>query len=107
MKQPGERFSELLERFRQRSGLEQPSLFPGTTIGGQVGPLFIDHVHLLMALAEGGENVLPWLERFRGETPRLRVACDYLAGRNRSFAPPLKKIRDLIEVGPLFRGRNA
>ncbi len=106
VKQPGERFSELLERFRHTSGLDQPSLFPGAATRGQAGPLFIDYVHLLMALAEGGENLLPWLERFRGETPRLRAACDYLAGRNKSFAPPLKKIQDLIEVGPLFRGRS-
>lgn len=106
VKQPAQRFPELLERFRQGSGLDQPSLFPGVAAGGE-RTLFIDYVHLLMALAEGGENLLPWLERFRGETPRLRVACDYLAGRNKSFEPPLKKIRDLIEVGPLFRGQNA
>jgi adenine-specific DNA methylase len=107
VKQPGERFAELLERFRRTSGVDQPSLFPEDLTKDQAGPLFIDYVHLLIAFAEGGENLLPWLERFRGETPRLRVACDYLAGRNKSFAPSLKKIRDLIEVGPLFRGQNA
>jgi len=48
---------------------------------------------------------MPWLERFRGETPRLRPACEYLMAKNRSFAPTLKKILNLMDVGPLFRTR--
>lgn len=64
--------------------------------------LFIDKVHLLMGLIEGGENILPWLERFSVERPRLRAACTYLAERNHAFAPTLRKILDLLEPLPLF-----
>ena len=55
-----------------------------------------------MAVVEGGDNAVPLLERFRGETPRIRAMCEYLASRNKGFAPTLKKIPDLIDVGPLF-----
>jgi len=105
VKQPLERFHALLEKFNPPKQ-EQQSLF------GELNPqktkskvYFIDYVHLLMALAEGGENVVPWLERFRGETPRLRAACEYLMSRNKGFTSSLKKILGLIDIGPLFNTR--
>jgi len=64
---------------------------------------FIDHVHFLMGLAEAGENVLPWLDRFRGLTPQIRAACEYLRQRNPAFAPLIQKILGLMDPGPLFR----
>jgi hypothetical protein len=102
VKQPAERFEALSERFRERP-TPQGELFEGGVQRLPARTRFVDYVHVLMALAEGGEPLAPWLERFRGETPRLRVACDYLSARNKAFAPALKKIRDLLEVGPLFR----
>ncbi len=102
VKQPAERFQDLNEKFRLRS-VPQGQLFEGGESKAPARTRFVDYVHLLMALAEGGESLAPWLERFRGETPRLRVACDYLSARNKAFAPALKKVRDLLDVGPLFR----
>lgn len=51
-----------------------------------------------------GENLLPWLDRFRGETPQIRAALEYLEGRSRSLAPTCRKVLGLLEVGPLFKG---
>jgi hypothetical protein len=102
VKQPAERFQALAAKFRTEPAL-QPGLFGDTKAMGRGKPYFIDYVHFLMALADGGEPLAPWLERFRGEAPRLRAACDYIGSRNKSFAPTLKKIRDLLDVGPLFR----
>lgn len=105
VKQPLERFHALLEKFDQPKEKQ-------TTLFGELGPpktkskvYFIDYVHLLMAFAEGGENIVPWLERFRGETPRLRAACEYLMSRNKGFTSSLKKILGLIDIGPLFNTR--
>lgn len=103
VKQPSERFQNLLAKFR-RDPVPQGDLFGEERPRSKRKEYFIDYVHLLMALAEGGENLMPWLDRFRGKTPRLRAACDYLSGRNKSFGPVLKKIRNLIEGVPLFPG---
>ncbi|HLE25736.1 MAG TPA: DNA methyltransferase [Thermodesulfobacteriota bacterium] len=105
VKQPSERFNSLLEKFKE-TPLPQQDLFGEIEAPKMKGNIyFIDYIHFLMALVEGGENIIPWLEGFRGETPRLRAACEYLMARNRSFTPTLKKIIDLIEVGPLFQTR--
>ena len=105
VKQPVERFNSLLEKFKQ-TPTHQQNLFGEMDIPKPKGKTyFIDYIHFLMALVEGGENIMPWLERFRGETPRIRAACEYLMARNRSFAPTLKKILDLMDVGPLFKTR--
>jgi len=105
VKQPSERFNSLLEKFKE-TPLPQQALFGEIEAPKMKGNIyFIDYIHFLMALVEGGENIIPWLEGFRGETPRLRAACEYLMARNRSFTPTLKKIIDLIEVGPLFQTR--
>jgi len=105
VKQPIERFNSLLEKFKE-TPTPQQNLFGEIDIPKPKGKTyFIDYIHFLMALVEGRENIMPWLERFRGETPRLRPACEYLMAKNRSFAPTLKKILNLMDVGPLFRTR--
>jgi len=105
VKQPAERLTELMERFRDGAGPPQVNLF------GEVerpkekrGTLFIDRVHLLLGLVEAGENVVPWLDRFRGDTPQIRAALEYLEGRNRGLAPACRKVLDMMEIGPLFKG---
>ena len=54
-------------------------------------------------LAQAGENIVGWLDRFRGDTPRIRAALEYLEGRNRTLAPHCRRILDVIDIGPLFR----
>jgi putative DNA methylase len=104
VKQPGERLDDLLEKFRGDETPPAPDLFgevPAVKVRGR--SIFIDRLHLLMGLAEAGDNLLPWLERFRGDTPQLRAACEFVAQRNPAFAPTLKKVRELMDIGPLFR----
>lgn len=102
VKQPAERFQGLAVKFRVEAS-PQADFFEEGRVKSKGRVCFIDYIHFLMALAEGGEPLMPRLERFRGEIPRLRSACDYLAARNKAFAPTLKKIHDLLDVGPLFR----
>lgn len=103
VKQPAERLTELMERFRDGVTSPQVNLF------GEVerpkerrGTLFIDRVHLLLGLVEAGENIVPWLDRFRGDTPQIRAALEYLEGRNKGLAPACRKVLDMLEIGPLF-----
>jgi 16S rRNA G966 N2-methylase RsmD len=104
VKQPRERLDDLLTKFRAEGVPPAPDLF-GEVQAPKIrgGSIFVDRLHLLMGLAEAGDNVLPWLERFRGEAPQIRAACDFVAQRNASFAPALGKVRDLMDVGPLFK----
>jgi hypothetical protein len=104
VKQPVERYRDLLEKFENDGRTFQATLFGEQLqayVNGKV--TFIDHIHFLMGLAEAGENLLPWLERFRGLTPQLRAACEYMQQRNAAFAPTIQKILGLIDPKPLFR----
>lgn len=66
------------------------------------GVIFMDYVHFLIGLAENGESVMKWLEKFRGKRPQIRAALDYLARRNRNFAEPIRKIMGLMDEKTLF-----
>ncbi len=102
VKQPIERIDVLSEKFRETLNA-QPNLFGEVEMPKTREKVyFIDYVHYLMALAESGENIVPWLERFRGETPGLRAAFEYLRNKTPRFSGTIKKIMDLIDIGPLF-----
>lgn len=98
VKQPSERVEELKRKFHLEWPTEQLTLFLDE--GQPILPkdfLFVDCVHLLLGLAEAGENVLPWLEKFRGMRPQLRAALEYLAQRNPSFEQPAKTVLGLMD----------
>jgi putative DNA methylase len=102
VKTPTERFSSLLEKFKDDAPVSQSLPFddqPPTT--GNGASLFIDRLHFLIGLAEGKESLRPWIERWRGEIPQIRAACEYLLERRKDFAPALKQILTMIDVGSL------
>jgi putative DNA methylase len=102
VKTPTERFSTLLEKFKDASLIPQTLPFEESPIAPDDGrSLFIDRLHFLIGLAEGKENLKPWIERWRGEIPQIRAACEYLLERRKDFAPALKKILTMIDVGSL------
>jgi len=104
VKQPRDRLDDLLTKFKVDGAPQGPDLFdqvPATRVRGR--NIFVDRLHLLMGLAEAGDDLLPWLKRFRGEAPQIRAACDFVAQRNAAFASTVKKVRDLMDVGPLFK----
>jgi len=51
-----------------------------------------------MALPNASENLVPWLNDFRPVMPQVRVALEYLKGRNPTFQLPANKILSLVEV---------
>jgi adenine-specific DNA methylase len=103
VKQPSERLDVLKRKFLLEWVPEQLGLF-----GDDNAPilpkdfLFVDCVHLLLGLAETGENLLPWLERFRGLRPQIRAALEYLSHRNPSFEKSAKIILGLMDERALF-----
>ena len=71
VKQPIERLNELKERFRTGSNSSQTSLFDNNEISLPQNVLFVDVLHFLLGLAESGDNLLPWLQRFGGLKPQI------------------------------------
>ena len=104
VKQPGERVTKLLERFGSMAPSTQASLFSDSLPSSYVGTLFVDRVHLLLGLVEAGENLLPWLEGFRAETPQIRAAMEYIEGHSKHLAAGCRRVLNLLEVGPLLKG---
>ncbi len=102
VKTPAERFTALLEKFKDESAVPRTLPFDESSVVTEDGKsLFIDRLHFLVGLAEGKENLKPWIERWRGEIPQIRAACEYLLERRKDFAPALKKILTMIDVGSL------
>ena len=105
VKTPLERLDLLKKKFGADTKNPQGLLFDEELNPvGISGIVFIDYVHLLIGLAETGESVMEWLERFRGRRPQIRAALDYLARRNRNFSEPVRKILGLMDERTLFGG---
>jgi putative DNA methylase len=103
VKQPSDRLQELKRIFHLEWPSEQMDFFGSE--GQTILPkdfIFVDCVHLLLGLAETGENLLPWLERFRGLRPQLRAALEYLEQRNPSFEKSAKTVLGLMDERALF-----
>ncbi len=100
VKTPTERYTSLLERFKEEVLPAQPAMFPGVGTS-DYGSLFIDRMHFLIALAEGQQDLRPWIERWNSEIPQFRAAAEYLLGHPREYGGALKKILGMLEVGPL------
>lgn len=103
VKLPVERLDDLKLKFKDGTVGSQTSLFGENRESQLPGDiLFVDCVHLLLGLAEVGENILPWLEKFRGLRPQIRAACEYLASRNKAFEAAAKKVLGLLDERTLF-----
>jgi len=106
VRSPRERYNELWETFGDAGAPVQRTLFGEEVSRNRGRVLFIDKIHFLMSVAEGGENLMPWLQRFRGDGPQIKAACEYLSERRRDWVPALKKILNLMDLGPLFRSES-
>jgi len=101
VKQPLDRLNDLKIKFREFGISDQENLFGENSYFDNKGILFIDYIHLLMGLAENGEDITKWLNKFRGLRPQIRTACQYLLERGR-FDKSAKSILALIDERTLF-----
>jgi len=103
VKQPLERLDVLRKKFGVGATKAQQELFDEELETVFVpGVVFIDYVHLLLGLVESGENVIDWLNKFRGRRPEIRAALEYMTRKNRGFADPVRKIIGLMDEKTLF-----
>jgi len=58
----------------------------------------VNVLHHLMNIAASGENLVPWLSRFKPVMPQIRAAMEYAAKRNATFQEPIRKVLNLLEV---------
>lgn len=99
VKHPDERYKDLSELFRKKSRLfDQTILFPEMEEEKFDNVALVDVIHYLMGLANASENLVPWINEFRPVMPQVRVALEYLKGRNPTFQEPINKILSLVEV---------
>jgi 16S rRNA G966 N2-methylase RsmD len=103
VKSPMERYSSLSEMFQGEKVNPQTEMFGEDRKSPNSKHYFIDKIHFLMALAETKESLIPWLEKWRGESREIRAACAFLSEKRKEFAPVLAKITKMMEAGPLFR----
>jgi len=101
VKQPLERLNKLKEKFRNENGSQQ-TLFDDTEIRLPENILLVDVLHFLIGLAESGDNLLPWLEKFGGLKPQIRAALEYMMRENKNFVSPAKKVLGLLDERTLF-----
>jgi hypothetical protein len=105
VKQPPQRLGELVTQYHP--GLKvrttQGELFTseGQTIFYDI-PL-VDLIHLTIGLAQAGESVVPWLERFAGLRSQLGAALRYLRDIRADWKEPIARVLALIEGAPLIR----
>jgi hypothetical protein len=63
----------------------------------------VDLIHLVIGLAQAGESVVPWLERFAGLRSQLGAALRYLRDLRADWKEPIERVLALIEGAPLIR----
>ncbi len=105
VKQPNERLNTLLEKLKSPKiprGI-QTSLFDemGDPIIRDVS--LVDLVHLLISLADGGESVAPWLERFSGQQPKVRAALRFIREARPDWEGPISRILPLVDETSFFK----
>jgi len=105
VKQPNERLNTLLEKLKSPKipGGIQTSLFDevGDPIIRDIG--LVDLVHLLIGLADGGESVAPWLERFSGQQPKVRAALRFIREARPDWEGPISRILPLVDETSFFK----
>ncbi len=99
VKHPDERYKDLSYLFKKKTKVfDQALLFPEMEEEKFDNVALVDIIHYLMGLADASENLVPWLTQFRPVIPQVRVALEYLKGRNPTFQEPINKILGLVEV---------
>jgi len=101
VKQPLERLNDLKMKFHESGSFAQSDLFGGEGTVLPTNILLIDVIHLLLGIAETGDNLLPWLEKFGGLRPQIRASMEYFI-KNDKFTSAAKRVLSLIDERSLF-----
>lgn len=101
VKQPNERLNDLLQKLEKDSSEYQSGLFEEYNQVLSKDILMIDVVYVLLGLAETGNNLLPWLERFGGLKPQIRAAMEFFIQKDK-HSESAKRVLRLMDKRTFF-----
>ena len=108
VKQPLDRLEEARKRLQKAYGqTAQSVLFQDDPAPATATVPLVDLLHALIALADAGEPVLPWLERFPGRRAALRAGLRFLRDERADWSAAIDRVLAVIEGAPLFNRAGA
>ena len=106
VKQPGERLELLLEKYKTSRAVDQAALFEGVSEASNGKAPLVDLLHILIALADAGESVLPWLERFDARRTEILAGLRYVRPDRADWTQAIDKVIAVMEGAPLLQHGN-
>ena len=108
VKQPLDRLEEARKRLQKAyEQTAQSVLFQDDPAPAAATAPLVDLLHALIALADAGEPVLPWLERFPGRRAALRAGLRFLRDERADWSAAIDRVLAVIEGAPLFNRAGA
>ena len=108
VKQPLDRLEDARKRLRKAyEQSAQSVLFQDDPALATATVPLVDLLHALIALADAGEPVLPWLERFPGRQAELRAGLRFLRDERADWSAAIDRVLAVIEGAPLFNRAGA
>ena len=108
VKQPLDRLEEARKRLQKAyEQTAQSALFQDDPALATATVPLVDLLHALIALADAGEPVLPWLERFPGRRAALRAGLRFLRDERVDWSAAIDRVLAVIEGAPLFNRAGA
>lgn len=106
VKQPNERLDALLEKLRKVSQSTAQGTLLEEAADREKVPL-VDLLHVLIALADAGESVLSWLERFDARRTEILAGLRFVRELRSDWVAAIDKVVAVIEGAPLLRQGGA
>ncbi len=108
VKQPLDRLEDARKRLQKAyEQTAQSVLFQDDPALATATVPLVDLLHALIALADAGEQVLPWLERFPGRQAALRAGLRFLRDERADWSAAIDRVLAIIEGAPLFNPAGA
>ena len=108
VKQPRDRLEDARKRLQKAyEQSAQSVLFQDDPALATATVPLVDLLHALIALADAGEPVLPWLERFPGRQAELRAGLRFLRDERADWSAAIDRVLAVIEGAPLFNRAGA
>ena len=103
VKQPLDRLEDIRKRLRKAyERTTQGVLFQDDPELATAAVPLVDLLHALIALAEAGEPIWPWIERFPDRQAQLRAGLRFLRDERADWAGAIDRVLAVIEGAPLF-----
>lgn len=102
VKQPNERLEALLEKLRKTSQSAAQGALLEEAADREKAPL-VDLLHVLIALADAGESVLPWLERFDARRTEILAGLRFVRDLRSDWVAAIDRVIAVVEGAPLLQ----